>query len=56
MTAGALEEFSGGKSEGYALSYNKLKGDLFLEETDPEEVKRVVKKRGGQNRRKGKRR
>ena len=35
------------KREGYALSYSKAKNDDFLEDVEPEEIKRVVKKKPG---------
>ena len=41
------------KKEGYALSYSKAKNDDFLEDYEPKEIKRVIKKRGKAGKRQG---
>ena len=41
------------KKEGYALAYSKAKNDEFLEYHEPKEVKRIIKKKGQADKRRG---
>ena len=53
LTYDSLMELQCKKKEGYALSYGKAKNDDFLEDYEPKEIKRVIKKRGKAGKRQG---